>query len=51
MAEAQELGLLVVGHPWGNDCSQLPGLLDSFGFAAPAIVDDCGVREYGSPEV
>ena len=51
LAKAQELGLLVVSHPWGDDCSQLPGLLDSFGFAAPVVVDDCGLREYGSPEV
>ena len=51
LAESQELGLLVVGHLWGDDYSQLPGLLDSFGFTALAVVDDCGLREYSSPEV
>ena len=51
MAEAQELGLLAVGHPWGDDCSQLPDPLDFFGFPAPAVVDAGGLRGYGLPEV
>ena len=34
--EAQELGLLVVDHPWGDDCLRIPGPLGFFGFA----VDD-----------
>ena len=38
--EAQKLGLLVVGHPWGDDCLQLPNPLGFFGFA----VDDDGLR-------
>ena len=51
LAEAQELGLLAVGHPWGDDCSQLPDPLDFFGFAAPVVVDAGGLRGYGLPEV
>ena len=51
MAEAQELGLLAVGYPWGNDCSQLPDPLDFFGFAAPVVVDAGGLRGYGLPKV
>ena len=38
--EAQELGLLVVGHPWGDGCSRLPDPLD---FTAPVVVDDGGL--------
>ena len=38
-------------HPWGNGCLRLPDPLDSFDFAAPAVVDDYGLREYGLPEV
>jgi len=30
---------------------QLLDLLDFFEFAAPAVVDDGGLREYGLPEV
>ena len=51
MAEAQELGLLAVGHTWGDDCLQLPDPLDFFGFAAPVVVDAGGLRWYGLPEV
>ena len=51
MAEAQGLGLLVVGHPWGDGCSQLLDALDFFGFAAPVIVDVGGLRGYGMPKV
>ena len=51
LAEAQGLGLSVVGHPWGDGCSRLPDPFDSFGFAAPAVIDDCGLRECDLPEV
>ena len=43
--EAQELGLLVVGHPWDDDCLQLPDPLGVFGFAI--VVGDYGLPEYG----
>ena len=43
--EAQKLGLLVVGHPWGDDCLQLPNPLGFFGFAA--VVDDDGLLGCG----
>ena len=45
--EAQELGLLVVGHPWDDDCMRLPDPLSFFGF----VVDDCGLRGYNLLEV
>ena len=51
LAEAQGLGLLEVGHPWGDGCSQLLDPLDFFGSAAPAVVDAGGLRGYGLPEV
>ena len=51
LAEGQELGLLVVGHLWGDDCSQLPDPLDFFDFAGPAVVDDGGLQEYGLLEL
>ena len=49
--EAQELGLLVVGHPWGDGCLQLLDSLDFFGFGALVVVDDDGLRGYGLLEV
>ena len=45
------LGLLVVGHPWGDGCSQLLDPLDFFGFAALVVVDAGGLRGYGLPKV
>ena len=51
LAEAQELGLPVVGHPWVDGYLQLPDPLDFFDFAAPAVVDDGGLREFGLPEI
>ena len=45
--EAQELGLLVVDHPWGDDCLRLPDPLGFFGFA----VDDYGPRGYDLLEI
>ena len=51
LVEAQELGLLVIDHPWGDECLQLPDLLGFFGFAAPAVVDDDGLRGYDLLEV
>ena len=43
LAEAQGLGLLVVGHPWGDDGLRLLDPLGFFDFAAPAVVDDDGL--------
>ena len=43
LAEAQGLGLLVVGHPWGDGCSWLLDPLDFFDFAAPVVVDGGGL--------
>jgi len=40
LVEAQELGLLVVGHPWGDGCLRLLDPLDLFGFGALAVADD-----------
>jgi len=39
LAEGQELDLLVVGHPWGEGCSQLLDLLGFIGSVALAAVD------------
>ena len=47
LAEGQELDLLVVGHLWGDDYSQLPDPLGFFGSA----VDAGGLRGYGLLEV
>ena len=49
--EAQELGLLLVGHPWDDGCLRLLDPLDFFGFGAPTIVDDDGLRGYDLLEV
>jgi len=53
LAEVQELDLLmvVVGHLWGNDYSQLPDPLGFFGSAIPAAIDAGGLRGYGLLEV
>ena len=51
LAEGQELDLLVVGHLWGDDYSQLPDPLGFFGSAVPAAVDAGGLRGYGLLEV
>ena len=48
---AQELGLPVVGHPWGDGCLRLLDSLDFFDFATPVVVDDDGLQEYGLLEV
>ena len=48
---AQELGLPAVSHPWGDGCLRLLDPLDFFDFAAPAVVDDDGLQEYGLLEV
>ena len=37
---------MVVGHPWGDGCLRLFDPLGLFGFAAPAVVDDDGLRGY-----
>ena len=49
--EAQELGLLVVGHPWGDGCLRLPDPLGFFGFAALDVVGDDVLRGYDLLEV
>ena len=41
----------MVGHPWGDGCLRLLDTLDFFGFGAPAVVDDDGLRGYGLLEV
>ena len=51
LAEGQELDLLVVGHLWGDDYSQLPDPLGFFGSIVPAAVDAGGLRGYGLLEV
>ena len=51
LAEAQGLGLLVVGHPWGDGCSRPLDSLGFFGFAAPIVVDEGGLQGYGFLEV
>ena len=51
MAEGQELDLLVIGHLWGIDYSQLPDPLGFFGSAVPVAVDAGGLRGYGFLEV
>jgi len=51
LAEGQELDLLVIGHLWGNDYSQLPDPLGFFGSAVPTAVDAGGLWGYGLLEV
>ena len=51
LVEAQELGLPVVGHPWGDGCLRLPNPLGFFGFAAPDVVGDDVLRGYDLLEV
>jgi len=47
----QELGLLVVGHLWGDDYSQLSDPLGFFDSAVPAAVDTGGLLGYDLLEV
>ena len=51
MAEGQELDLLVVGHLWGDDYSQLSDPLGYFGSVVPAAVDAGDLRGYDLFEV
>ena len=51
LAEAQELGLLVVGHPWVDGCLQLSDPPSFFDFVAAAVVGDDGLQEYDLLEV
>ena len=51
LVEAQELGLPVASHPWGDERLRLPGPPGSFDFADLAVVDDDGLQEYGLLEV
>ena len=51
LVEAQELGLVVVDHPWGDECLRLPDPLGFFGFAVPVVVDDDGLQWYDFLEV
>jgi len=51
LAEAQELGLPVVGHPWVDGYLQLPDPPGFFDFAAPTVVGDDGLQEYDLLEV
>ena len=41
------LDLLVVGHLWGDDYSQLPDTLGFCGSAIPTAVNAGGLRGYG----
>ena len=47
LVEAQELGLPVASHPWGDESLRLPGPPGFFDFADLAVVDDDGLQEYG----
>ena len=47
----QELDLLVVGHLWGDDYSQLSDPLGFFSSAVPAKVGAGGLRGYDLLEV
>ena len=47
--EALGLGLLVVVHPWDDDCLRLLGLLGFFGFTV--FVDEDGLQGYDLLEV
>ena len=49
LVEAQELGLPVVGHPWVDECLQLPDPPSFFGFAV--LVDGDGLPGCGLLEV
>jgi len=51
LAEGQELDLLVVGHLWGDDYSQLSDPLGFFDSAVPAAVDTGGLLGYDLLEV
>ena len=47
LVEAQELGLPVASHPWGDESLRFPSPLGSFDFADLAVVGDDGLQEYG----
>jgi len=47
LAEGQELDLLVVGHFWGGDYSQLPDPLGFFDSVVPAAANAGGLQGYG----
>ena len=51
LVEAQELGLLVVSHPWGDGCLQHLDPLGFFDFVAPTVVVGDGLWGYGLLEV
>ena len=51
LVEAQELGLLVAGHPWGDGSLRPPGPPGFFDFVVLAVVVDDGLQEYGLLEV
>ena len=51
LVEAQELGLLVVGHPWVDGYLKLPDPPGFFDFATPTVVSDDGLQECGLLEV
>ena len=51
MVEAQELGLLVAGHSWGDESLRLSDPPGFFDFADLAVVVDDGLQEYGLLEV
>ena len=51
LVEARDLGLPVVGHPWGDGSLQLPDPLSFFDFVALAVVVGDGLRVYGLLEV
>ena len=43
--------MLVVGHPWGDECLRLPDPLSFFSFAVPTVVDGDGLQGYDLLEV
>ena len=51
LAEAQELGLPVVGHPWVDGYLQLPDRPGFFDFATLTVVGDDGLQECNLLEV
>ena len=51
LAEAQGLGLPVVGHTWVDECLQLPDPPGFFDFAAPTVVGDDGLQKCDLLEV
>ena len=51
LVEAQGLGLLEVGLPWGDGCLQLPDPPGFFDFATLTVVGDDGLQECNLLEV